>query len=113
LLGAVLTSALFLVGRTGMGSYLSQAAVVSRFGAAGSVVVFLMWVYYSAQIFLLGVEFTQVQAEDRGRPIRPQEGARRVEQRMVSGSDRGRSATRSQCEERLGADPSTNRRSGA
>lgn len=84
ILGAVLTSVLFLAGRTAIGSYLSQAAAVSRFGAAGSVVVFLMWVYYSAQIFLLGVEFTQVQAEDRGRPIRPETGARRVEERTVT-----------------------------
>ena len=83
MLGAVLTTVLFLVGRTAIGSYLSQAVAVSRFGAAGSVVVFLMWVYYSAQIFLLGVEFTQIQAEDRGRPIRPQHGARRVERRTL------------------------------
>ncbi len=83
MLGAVLTTVLFLVGRTAIGSYLSQAATASRFGAAGSVVVFLMWVYYSAQIFLFGAVFTQVQAEEANRPILPSRGARRVESRVV------------------------------
>jgi membrane protein len=78
-LGAGLTAVLFLLGRALIGWYLSHAAVASQFGAAGSLVVFLMWVYYSAQIFLLGAEFTQVYAEARGRPIRPAPGARHVE----------------------------------
>jgi membrane protein len=81
-LGAGLTAVLFLLGRALIGWYLAHAAVVSQFGAAGSLVVFLMWVYYSAQIFLLGAEFTQVYAEARGRPIRPVPGARRVERRV-------------------------------
>jgi membrane protein len=69
-LGAVLTAVLFLIGRSLIGWYLRSAAATSRFGAAGSLFVFLMWVYYSAQIFFLGAEFTQVQAEHRGAPLR-------------------------------------------
>lgn len=86
-LGAVLTTVLFLVGRTAIGWYLARAAGASRFGAAGSLVVFLMWVYYSAQIFLLGAEFTQVHAEERGAPLRPEPGARRVERTTVVQSE--------------------------
>jgi membrane protein len=79
--GATLTAILFLAGRAVIGWYLSSAAVGSRFGAAGSLVVFLVWLYYSAQIFFFGAEFTQVWAERRGVPIRPSEGAVRVESR--------------------------------
>lgn len=77
-LGAVLTAVLFLVGRTAIGWYLSQAALASRYGAAGSGVVFLLWVYYSSLIFFFGAEFTQEWAEHRGSPIRPARGAVRV-----------------------------------
>jgi membrane protein len=86
-LGAMLTAALFLVGRTAIGWYLSTAAVGSRFGAAGSVVVFLVWLYYSALIFFFGAEFTQVWAERRGSPILPSTGSVRV-QRMESDIER-------------------------
>jgi membrane protein len=76
--GAILTAVLFLVGRTLIGWYLSSAGVGSRFGAAGSVVVFLVWLYYSAQIFFFGAELTQVWSEYRGEPIVPSQGAVRV-----------------------------------
>lgn len=88
-LGAGLTAALFLVGRWAIGWYLVQAAPASRFGAAGTLLVFLMWVYYSAQIFLLGAEFTQVQAENRGAPLRPEPGAYRVERVTVTEGEAG------------------------
>ncbi|MEQ9568851.1 MAG: YihY/virulence factor BrkB family protein [Longimicrobiales bacterium] len=87
MLGAVLTAVLFLLGRWAISWYLGRAAAASRYGAAGTLLVFLMWVYYSAQIFLLGAEFTQVQAEERGTPIRPEPGARRVEQVTVENPD--------------------------
>jgi membrane protein len=86
-LGAMLTAALFLVGRTVIGWYLSTAGVGSRFGAAGSVVVFLIWLYYSALIFFFGAEFTQVWAEQRGAPILPSPGSVRVH-RMETEIDR-------------------------
>ena len=60
LLGASITALLFTLGRFAVGFYLGQSAVVSTYGAAGSLVVVLIWVYYSAQILFLGAEFTQV-----------------------------------------------------
>lgn len=70
--GALVTAALLTVGRWGIGLYLGEGAVASGFGAAGSLVAVLVWVYYSAQIFLLGAEFTWVYAKTLGshRPTR-------------------------------------------
>jgi membrane protein len=62
-IGAVLTSVLFTLGKLLLGLYLGRATVSSSYGAAGSLVVLLIWVYYSAQIFFFGAEFTQVYAE--------------------------------------------------
>ena len=61
-IGAGVTAILFTIGKSLIGLYLGRSAVASGFGAAGSVVVLLVWVYYSAQIFLLGAEFTAVYA---------------------------------------------------
>jgi membrane protein len=65
-LGAAVTAVLFIIGRALIGLYLGTAAIGSGFGAAGSLVVLLMWVYYTAQIFLLGAEFTWVYANRHG-----------------------------------------------
>jgi membrane protein len=65
-IGAVATALLFTVGKLLIGLYLGKSGVTSGFGAAGSMVVLLVWVYYSAQIFLLGAEFTWVYARARG-----------------------------------------------
>jgi membrane protein len=65
-LGAAVTAVLFIIGRYLIGLYLGTAGIGSGFGAAGSLVVLLMWVYYSAQIFLLGAEFTWVYAHRYG-----------------------------------------------
>ncbi|HZO24888.1 MAG TPA: YihY/virulence factor BrkB family protein [Chloroflexota bacterium] len=73
--GAVVTSFLFTVGRILIGLYLGHASVGSTFGAAGSLLVFLVWVYYSAQILFFGAEFTQVYAQKYGSRIKPSEGA--------------------------------------
>jgi membrane protein len=64
--GAVVTAGLFALGRALIGVYLSTGAMSSGFGAAGALVVVLVWVYYSAQIFLLGAEFTWVFAHTVG-----------------------------------------------
>ena len=75
-LGAAVTTILFLIGRTAIGLYIGRAAVVSRFGAAGSLVAFLIWVYYSAQIYFLGAEFTHVWSEHRASSTDPPKSAR-------------------------------------
>jgi membrane protein len=64
--GAAVTALLFTVGKFVIGLYLGKSSVASGFGAAGSLVVLLLWVYYSAQIFLLGAEFTWVYAHSLG-----------------------------------------------
>jgi membrane protein len=65
-LGAALTSLLFVLGKFALGIYFAKSAVGSSFGAAGSLVIVLLWVYYSAQILLFGAEFTQVYARAHG-----------------------------------------------
>jgi len=68
MMGAIVTAALFTVGKQLIGLYLGQSATTSVYGAAGSVIVLLLWVYYSAQIVLVGAEFTRLYAERRGSP---------------------------------------------
>ena len=65
-LGALVTAALFTIGKFLIGLYIGKSGVASGYGAAGSIVVILVWVYYSAQIFLLGAEFTWVYARTYG-----------------------------------------------
>jgi membrane protein len=65
-IGAVVTAALFTIGKFLIGLYIGKSAIASGFGAAGSIVVVVLWVYYSAQIFLFGAEFTWVFAQDYG-----------------------------------------------
>ncbi|MBC8167071.1 MAG: YihY/virulence factor BrkB family protein [Bryobacteraceae bacterium] len=64
--GALITSVLFSVGRLLIGLYLGRASYASVYGAAGSIVVVLVWVYYSAQIFFFGAEFTRAYAQTFG-----------------------------------------------
>ena len=64
--GAAVTALLFTIGKSLIGLYIGKSAVSSGFGAAGSLVVVLVWVYYSAQIFLLGAEFTKVYSQAHG-----------------------------------------------
>lgn len=71
--GAVLTSVLFNVGSWLVGLYLGHATVTQTYGAAASAVVVLLWLYFSAQIFLAGAEFTQVYAKHFGRGLTPKE----------------------------------------
>jgi membrane protein len=69
--GAAMTALLFTIGKSLLGVYLGKASFNSSYGAAGSLVVLVVWVYYSAQILFLGAEFTQVQARHRGRLLKP------------------------------------------
>jgi membrane protein len=64
--GAVFTSALFAVGKSLIGLYLGKSGLASTYGAAGSVVVLVVWVYYAAQIFFFGAEMTQAYARRHG-----------------------------------------------
>jgi membrane protein len=77
-LGAVATAGLFTVGKVLLGLYLGKAAVGSSYGAAGSLIALVVWVYYAAQILFLGAEFTSVQARRNGRAIRPSDDAVQV-----------------------------------
>lgn len=72
-LGAAVTALLFTIGKYLLGLYLANAG--SAYGAVGSLVVFLLWVFYSAQILFMGAEFTQVYARRFGSDIRPDKGA--------------------------------------
>jgi membrane protein len=71
--GAAVTALLFLIGKTLIGLYIGRSGITSAFGAAASLIVVLLWVYYSAQIFLFGAEFTWVYAHQygsrRGQPL--------------------------------------------
>ena len=62
-IGAIITSVLFTIGKTVIGFYLLYSATASVFGAAGSLILLLFWMYYSAQIFLLGAEFTKIYSD--------------------------------------------------
>jgi membrane protein len=64
--GAVVTALLFTIGKSLIGWYIGSSATASSYGAAGALIVLLLWVYYSAQIFLLGAEFTKAYANRHG-----------------------------------------------
>jgi membrane protein len=74
-LGGFLTAALFEGGKTALGLYLGKSSAVSAYGAAGSLVLLLLWVYYSAQILFFGAELTKVYATRYGRCPEPKENA--------------------------------------
>jgi membrane protein len=69
--GAAVTAALFAIGKWLIGLYIGRSSTASAFGAAGSLVVLMVWVYYSSQIFLLGAEFTRLYAEEHGSHAAP------------------------------------------
>jgi membrane protein len=73
--GAAVTAGLFTLGKFGLGLYLGSAGVSSAYGAAGSIVALVIWVYYSAQVLLVGAEFTEAYARHFGSSIRPDEEA--------------------------------------
>ena len=76
--GAAVTALLFDIGKYLIGLYLGQASWISAYGAAGSLVLVLLWVYYSSQLVLFGAEFTQVYACRRGQPLIPTPNAERA-----------------------------------
>ncbi len=74
-IGSIVTAGLFTIGKFALGLYLSTAAVGSSYGAAGSLVVVLVWVYYSAQILFFGAEFTKVYTRKYGSGVKPAKDA--------------------------------------
>ena len=66
-IGSAVTAALFMVGKSLIGIYIGKSAIASAYGAGGALVALLVWVYYSAQIFLLGAEFTHAYAQNQVR----------------------------------------------
>lgn len=82
-IGAFFTAILFLIGKYGINIYLSRSSTVSAYGAAGAVVLIILWVYYSAIILYFGAEFTKVYANEYGGKIRPSEFAVFVERREI------------------------------
>jgi membrane protein len=103
--GAVVTALLFTIGKAALGWYLGRSSTTSPYGAAGSFVALLLWIYYSAQILFFGAEFTQVYARAYGSRIEPAENAialteearaqhgipheEQLQERQVGGADTG------------------------
>lgn len=77
-IGAILTALLFNLGKFLLGLYLGRSSVTSAYGAAGSLVIVLLWVYYSAQILFFGAKFTQIYSTKHGSRLEPAPGARAV-----------------------------------
>ena len=81
--GALVTTLLFVIGKELIGLYLSSSTLSSTYGAAGSLVLLLIWIYYSAVIFLLGAEFTKVYSQRVGKAIWPRKNAVKVIKKEV------------------------------
>jgi membrane protein len=77
-MGGVMTSVLFTIGKTALAFYLGKAAPGSAYGAAGSLIVVVLWLYYASLILLFGAEFTKIWAASHGREVKPEKGAVRV-----------------------------------
>ena len=73
--GATVTAFLFTIGKALISLYLGKSSIASSFGAAGALILILVWVYYSTTIFLLGAEFTKVYASRFGSGIKPSRNA--------------------------------------
>jgi membrane protein len=75
LIGSTITALLFLLGKLLIGVYMSHTATTNVYGAAGSLVALLLWIYYSSLIFFIGAEFTHVYANEYGSRIKPKGNA--------------------------------------
>ena len=91
-LGAAVTAVLFTAGKSLIGLYLGRTAVASAYGAAGSLVIILIWIYYSAQILFFGAEFTKVYTRRSGTRVVPEESA--VPLREVAVATRGAASSK-------------------
>jgi membrane protein len=91
-IGAAVTALLFWIGQGALSLYLGWSKPTSAYGAAGSLALVLLWIYYSALIFLLGAEFTQALAERRGKRAAPVAGAKRVGRPVADNTPHGGAA---------------------
>jgi membrane protein len=89
--GAAVTALLFTIGKTLLGLYLGKSGVTSSYGAAGSIVALVVWVFYSAQILFGGAEFAQVYARNSGSHFRPSKNAVAVKQSTIDSAEQQRS----------------------
>src|SRR5690606_12405953 len=87
--GAFVTALLFVVGQALISLYLTRAAPASTYGAAGSLVLILLWVYYSALILFLGASFTRARVQQRGAIIPPKRTAVKIRTETVEVGERG------------------------
>jgi membrane protein len=78
IVGAIMTAILFIIGKYLIGFYLGNSSVGSAYGAAGSLVLLLVWIYYSSILFLFGAEFTFVYSRESGKKIQPTKEAVRI-----------------------------------
>lgn len=85
--GAVTTALLFMLGRWAIGFYLGQSKISSTYGAAGSLVIVLLWVYYSAIILYFGAAFTKAYVQYKGREIYPNDYAVFIENVVVENKE--------------------------
>ena len=93
MIGGLVTGVLFVLGKYLIGLYIGNSNPGEAYGAAGSLIVMLLWIYYSGLIVLFGAEFTETWAEKRGEGIEPEPGAIRVKQeKRVVGEGRQRLA---------------------
>lgn len=92
-IGAAMTALLFSVGKFLIGLYLGKSGVASAYGAAGSLVLILLWVYYSSQILLFGAEFTFVYANKYGSRIEPSDNAVLINKQIRVEAEQGIPAT--------------------
>jgi membrane protein len=86
--GAGLTAVLFVIAKFALGVYFGKTDQGSMYGAAGSIILIMLWVSYAGLIWLFGAEFTQVYASSQGEPIQPSEGAVSVDQERKPGDGR-------------------------
>jgi membrane protein len=87
-IGAVFTALLFTIGKALIGLYLGNSGVTSVYGAAGSLITVLLWVYYSALIFFFGAELTQVYATEYGSGVAPADNAQLVDAKKTAETER-------------------------
>jgi membrane protein len=83
IVGAMVTAVLFMLGRYLIGYYMQSVANLSAYGAASSIIVLLLWVYYTSIILYLGAEFTKVYVTKKGSQIKPYNYAVKIETKVI------------------------------